>query len=257
VRTMKLEGKVALITGAGRGIGSVAAEAFAREGANLVLNYGSAREDAEKVAARVRGLGVDAITIQADVSKPDEVQSMVKQALDKFGKIDVLYNNAGVLHRVQPEELTLEMWDRCIAVNLTGPFLCIKAVAESMKKQKSGRIINTVSVTAYRGSPGLAYSASKGGVIALTKSVAGWLAPYGIMVNAVCPGLVLTAGGMGETNPNAKLIAASVPLGQRLTEEEDVVKAVLFLAADASFMTAQVLVIDGGRSETYFAGPRK
>mgnify|MGYP003333972429 CR=1 FL=1 len=94
---MKLEGKVALITGAGRGIGSVAAEAFAREGANLVLNYGSAREDAEKLATRVRGLGVDAITIQADVSKPDEVQSMVNQALDKFGKIDVLYNNAGVM----------------------------------------------------------------------------------------------------------------------------------------------------------------
>jgi NAD(P)-dependent dehydrogenase (short-subunit alcohol dehydrogenase family) len=105
---MKLEGKVALITGAGRGIGSVAAEAFAREGANLVLNYGSAREGAEKLAAKVRGLGVDAITIQADVSKPDEVQSMVKQALDKFGKIDILYNNAGILHRVQPE-ITLEM----------------------------------------------------------------------------------------------------------------------------------------------------
>ena len=128
---MKLEGKVALITGAGRGIGSVAAEAFAREGANLVLNYGSAREDAEKLATRVRGLGVDAITIQADVSKPDEVQSMVNQALDKFGKIDVLYNNAGVLHRVQPEELTLEMWDRCIAVNLTGPFLCIKEIGRA------------------------------------------------------------------------------------------------------------------------------
>jgi 3-oxoacyl-[acyl-carrier protein] reductase len=252
---MKLEGKVALITGAGRGIGSAAAEAFAREGANLVLNYGSAREGAEKLATKVRGLGVDAITIQADVSKPDEVQSMVKEALDKFGKIDILYNNAGILHRAQPEELTLEMWDRCIAVNLRGPFLCIKAVAESMKKQKSGRIINTVSVTAYRGSPGLDYSASKGGVLALTKSVAGWLAPYGIMVNAVCPGLVVTAGGMGGTNQNAKQIAASIPLGQRLATEEDVVKAVLFLAADASFMTGQVLVIDGGRSEIYFAGP--
>jgi 3-oxoacyl-[acyl-carrier protein] reductase len=254
---MKLEGKVALITGAGRGIGSVAAEAFAREGANLVLNYGSAREGAEKVATKVRGLGVDAITVQADVSKPDEVQSMVKKALDKFGKIDVLYNNAGVLNRVQPEQVTLEMWERTIAVNLTGPFLCIKAVAESMKKQKSGRIINTVSVTAYRGSPGLDYSASKGGLIALTKSVAGWLAPYGVMVNAVCPGLVVTAEGMGATNPKAKEIAASIPLGQRLATEEDVVKAVLFLAADASFMTGQVLVIDGGRSETYFAGPSR
>jgi 3-oxoacyl-[acyl-carrier protein] reductase len=254
---MKLEGKVAIITGAGRGIGSAAAEAFAREGANVVLNYSRAREGAETMAAKVRGFGVDAITIQADVSKPDEVQSMVKKTLDKFGKIDILYNNAGVLHRVQPEQLTLEMWDRCIAVNLTGPFLCIKAVAESMKKQRSGRIINTVSVTAYRGSPGLNYSASKGGVMALTKSVAGWLAPYGIMVNAVCPGLVLTDGGMGETNPKAKEIAASIPLGQRLTTEEDVVKTVLFLAADASFITGQIIVIDGGRSETYFAGPPK
>jgi 3-oxoacyl-[acyl-carrier protein] reductase len=254
---MKLQGKVVLITGAGRGIGNVAAEAFAREGANLVLNYGRAREGAEKMADKVRGLGVDAITIQADVSKPDQVQSMVNEALEKFGRIDVLYNNAGVLNRVQPEQVTLEMWERTIAVNLTGPFLCIKAVAESMKKQRSGRIINTVSVTAYRGSPGLDYSVSKGGVLALTKSVAGWLAPYGIMVNAVCPGLVVTEAGMGATNPNAKQIAASVPLGQRLATEEDVVKTVLFLAADASFMTAQVLVVDGGRSETYFAGPSK
>src|SRR3990170_6087284 len=141
---MRLEGKVAIITGAGRGIGSAAAEIFAREGAKLVLNYSRAREETEKLAEKLRGLNVDVMPVQADVSKSDDVQSMVKKTLDKFGKIDVLYNNAGVLHRVKPEEITLDMWNECMAVNLTGTYLCIRAVAEPMKNQKSGRIINTI-----------------------------------------------------------------------------------------------------------------
>ena len=246
---MKLEGKVAIITGAGRGIGAAGAEAFAREGAKLVLNYGRSREETEKLAEKLRKLNVEVLTVQGDVSKWDDVQSMVKKTLDKFGKIDILYNNAGVLHRVKPEELTMDMWNECIAINATGTFLCIRAVAEPMKKQKSGRIINTVSVAAWRGSGAMDYSASKGAVLALTKSVAGWLAPYGIMVNAVCPGLVVTPGGMGGTNPNWKQIQATTPLGGRLCEPEDVARAALFLAADASFMTGQVLLIDGGRSD--------
>ncbi len=247
---MTLAGKIAIITGAGRGIGNVVAETLAREGAKLVLNYSRSREETEKLAEKLRKLNVEVLTVQGDVSKWDDVQSMVKKTLDKFGKIDILYNNAGVLHRVEPDDLTLEMWDRCIAVNLTGSYHCIRAVVETMKKQRSGRIINTVSVGGMRGMKTLDYSASKGGVVALTKSAAQWLAPYGIMVNAVCPGLVAT--DMGLTNPDLKRIEARVPLG-RLCQPEDLAKASLFLASDASFMTGQILIVDGGQFDTYSA----
>jgi len=247
---MTLAGKIGIITGAGRGIGNVVAETFAREGAKLVLNYSRAREETEKLAEKLRKLNVEVLTVQGDVSKWDDVQSMVKKTLDKFGRIDILYNNAGVLHRVEPDDLTLEMWDRCIAVNLTGSYHCIRAVAEAMKKQQSGKIINTVSVGGMRGMKTLDYSASKGGVIALTKSAAQWLAPYGITVNAVCPGLVAT--DMGLTNPDLKRIEGRVPLG-RLCQPEDLAKAALFLAGDASFMTGQILIVDGGQFDTYSA----
>jgi 3-oxoacyl-[acyl-carrier protein] reductase len=247
---MRLTGKVAIVTGAARGMGREIALAFAQEGANVVVNYGKSREEADKLVTKLRDLKVKAISAKADVSKWDEVQNMVSRTLDEFGKIDILYNNAGVLNRVKPEELTAEMWDQSIDVNLKGTFLCIKGVSEPMKKQRSGRIINVTSLAGFLAFQYLDYSASKGGVIALTKGASEWLAPYGILVNAVCPGLIETE--MGLTNPHLGRIRSQTPLG-RLAKPEDLATAALFLASDASFITGQILVVDGGISNVYYA----
>ncbi len=247
---MKLAGKVAIVTGAARGIGTEIATAFAREGANVIVNYNKSEQQAEMVTSKLRELNVKAIPIRADVSKWNEVQSMVQQTMGEFGHIDILYNNAGVLHRVKPEELTPEMWDETIATNLKGTFLCIKAVAEPMKKQREGKIINVASLAGFLAFEHLDYSASKGGIIALTKGVAEWLGPYGILVNAICPGLVETE--MGLTNPHLDRIKTQTPLG-RLLQPEEFAKAAVFLASDATFMTGHVLVMDGGISNVYYA----
>ncbi len=247
---MKLAGKVAIVTGAARGIGTQIAIAFAREGANVIVNYNRSGQQAEMLASKLRDLNVKAIPIKADVSKWNEVQSMVQQTMGEFGHIDILYNNAGVLHRAKPEELTAEMWDETIATNLKGTFLCIKAVAEPMKKQREGKIINVASLAGFLAFEHLDYSASKGGIIALTKGAAEWLGPYGILVNAICPGLVETE--MGLTNPHVDRIKTQTPLG-RLLQPEEVAKAAVFLASDATFMTGHVLVMDGGISNVYYA----
>jgi 3-oxoacyl-[acyl-carrier protein] reductase len=247
---MKLKGKVAIVTGAARGIGVDVATALAKEGANIVVNYSKSRDKAAKLAKKLQKLNVEAVPIKADVRNWDDVKTMVNQTVQKFGKIDVLYNNAGVLHRVTPEELTPEMWDECIDINLKGAFLCTKAVAEPMKKQRSGRIINVASLAGFMAFQYLDYSASKGGIIALTKGAAEWLAPYGILVNAVCPGLVET--DMGLTNPHLRRIKSQTPLG-RLAQPSDVANAVVYLAADATFVSGHVLVVDGGISNVYYA----
>ncbi len=247
---MKLAGKVAIVTGAARGIGTQIAIAFAREGANVIVNYNRSGQQAEMLASKLRDLNVKAIPIKADVSKWNEVQSMVQQTMGEFGHIDILYNNAGVLHRAKPEELTAEMWDETIATNLKGTFLCIKAVAEPMKKQREGKIINVASLAGFLAFEHLDYSASKGGIIALTKGAAEWLGPYGILVNAICPSLVETE--MGLTNPHVDRIKTQTPLG-RLLQPEEVAKAAVFLASDATFMTGHVLVMDGGISNVYYA----
>jgi len=247
---MKLSGKVAIVTGAARGMGAEVARAFAREGANVVVNYRKSADKAEQLARDLRQQKVESITVAADVSKWDEAQSLVRKTLDKFGRIDVLYNNAGILHRVTPEQLTEEMWDQTIDVNLKGTFLCTKAVAEPMKKQRSGRIINVASLSGFLAFQYLDYSASKGGVIALTKGAAEWLAPYGILVNAVCPGLIETE--MGKTNPHLERIRSQTPLG-RLAQPQDLANAAVFLASEATFITGQVLIVDGGISNVYYA----
>lgn len=246
---MKLQGKVAIVTGAARGMGMEVARAFAREGAAIVVNYSRSGKEAEALTAELRKLGTKAISIKADVGNWTEVQAMIKGTLDEFGRVDILYNNAGVINRVKPEDITPEMWDQTMAVNLKGTFLCTKAVAEPMKKQRSGRIINVVSLSGFLAFQYLDYSASKGGVIALTRGAAEWLAPYGILVNALCPGLVET--DMGVTNPHLNRIKSQTPLG-RLAQPEDVAKSAIFLASDASFIAGQVLVVDGGISNVYY-----
>lgn len=241
-----LADKVALITGASRGIGRAAATALAAEGAQVVVNYARSSAAADEVVAQITGDGGSAIALQADVSEADQVESLVKATMEKWGRVDVLVNNAGItrdtlLLRMKPED-----WQAVINLNLTGVFLCTRAVSKIMLKQRTGRIINIASVAGLMGNPGQAnYSAAKAGVIGFTKTVAKELAPRGITVNAVAPGFIQT--DMTENLPNTEEILKFIPLG-RYGQPQEVAGAIRFLAADpaAGYITGQVLTVDGG-----------
>jgi len=241
---MELVDKIALVTGASRGIGRAVAYALAKEGAHVVVNYLQSEAAAETLKEEIETLGRKALTVRADVARTEDVEQMVKAALDTFGRIDILVNNAGILPRILVTDMTDETWDRTLAVNLRGVFLCSRAVIRSMMEQKSGKI---VSMTSGRGVAGQArgahYSASKGGIIAFTKSLALEVAPYGINVNAVAPGPTNTdmwrAGGTKE-EIEEKLKAPPLPSG--IGKPEDVVAPVLFLLTKASKnVTGQVI----------------
>jgi len=244
---MKLEGKVALVTGASRGIGREIALELAREGANVAINYAGSEAKALEVAAEIRTMGREAITIQADVSSSESVDSMVKQTIEAFGKLDILVNNAGITK----DNLLMRMkeadWDDVININLKGVFLCTKAVTRQMMKQRSGRIINISSIVGVSGNAGQAnYVAAKSGVIGLTKTTAKELATRGITVNAVAPGFITTdmTDKLNDETKNEML--KQIPLA-RLGEPTDIAKTVLFLASDDSrYMTGQTLHVDGG-----------
>jgi 3-oxoacyl-[acyl-carrier protein] reductase len=240
-----LENKVAIITGASRGIGRATAIALAEQGARVVINYASSSAAAEELVKQIEAQGGEAIAQQADVSQVDQVDALIKAAIDKWGQIDVLVNNAGItkdtlLLRMKPED-----WQAVINLNLTGVFLCTRAVAKIMLKQKSGRIINIASVAGQMGNPGQAnYSAAKAGVIGFTKTVAKELAPRGITVNAVSPGFIATDM---TADLKADKILEFIPLG-RYGNPEEVAGMIRFLAADpaASYITGQVFNVDGG-----------
>jgi len=242
----RLKGKVAIVTGASRGIGRATALAMAREGANVVVNYASSSGAAEEVVAEITGAGGQAIALQADVSKVDQVDAMVKDVKDKLGSIDILVNNAGItkdtlLMRMKPED-----WQAVIDLNLSGVFLCTRAIAKIMLKQKSGRIVNIASVAGQMGNPGQAnYSAAKAGVIGFTKTVAKELASRGITVNAVAPGFIET--DMTKELKNTEEILKFIPLG-RYGKSEEVAGTIVFLTADsaAAYITGQVFNVDGG-----------
>lgn len=241
-----LADKVALITGSSRGIGKAAALALAAEGAKLVVNYARSSEAAEAVVSEVEGMGGEAIALQADVSKADEVDAMIASTMEKFGRIDVLVNNAGItrdtlLLRMKPED-----WQAVIDLNLTGVFLCTRAVSKIMLKQRSGRIVNISSVAGLMGNPGQAnYSAAKAGVIGFTKTIAKELAARGITANVVAPGFIAT--DMTGELKNTEEILKYIPLG-RYGEVEEVAGLIRFLAADpaAAYITGQTLNVDGG-----------
>lgn len=238
--------KVAIITGASRGIGKATALALAAEGAKVVVNYASSRSSADEVVAAIKALGQEAIALQADVSQADQVDALVKATLDHYGHIDVLVNNAGItrdtlLLRMKPED-----WQAVIDLNLTGVFLCTRAVSKVMLKQRSGRIINISSVAGLMGNPGQAnYSAAKAGVIGFTKTIAKELAPRGVLANAVAPGFIAT--DMTEDLKNTEDILKFIPLG-RYGQPEEVAGLIRFLAADpaAAYITGQVFNVDGG-----------
>ncbi len=241
-----LTDKVAIVTGSSRGIGKAAALALAQQGANVVVNYARASSAADEVVKAIEEMGGEAIALQANVSKADQVDAMVKATMDKFGRIDVLVNNAGItrdtlLLRMKPED-----WQAVIDLNLTGVFLCTRAVSKIMLKQRSGRIINISSVAGLMGNPGQAnYSAAKAGVIGFTKTIAKELAPRGITANAVAPGFIAT--DMTGDLKNTEEILKYIPLG-RYGQPEEVAGLIRFLAADpaAAYITGQVMNVDGG-----------
>lgn len=241
----RLKGNVAIVTGSSRGIGRSTALALAAEGANVVVNYASSSSAADQVVSEIVALGREAIALPADVSKADQVDALITATMDKWGRIDVLVNNAGItrdtlLLRMKPED-----WQAVIDLNLTGVFLCTRAVSKIMLKQKSGRIINVTSVAGQMGNPGQAnYSAAKAGVIGFTKTVAKELASRSITVNAVAPGFIVTDM---TADLKAEPILQFIPLA-RYGQPEEVAGMIRFLAADpaAAYITGQVMNVDGG-----------
>lgn len=242
----RLKDQVALVTGGSRGIGRAIALALATEGAKVAVNYASSSTAADRVVAEITAAGGDAIALQADVSNGDQVENLVKTITEKWGKIDILVNNAGITRDTLMLRMKPEDWQAVINLNLTGVFLCIKAVSKMMLKQRSGRIINIASVAGQMGNPGQAnYSAAKAGVIGLTKTLAKEFASRGVLVNAVAPGFIAT--DMTKDLKNTEEILKFIPLG-RYGEAEEVAGMVKFLAADpaANYITGQVFNVDGG-----------
>jgi 3-oxoacyl-[acyl-carrier protein] reductase len=240
-----LQGKVAIVTGASRGIGRAIARELSEYGASVAINYSSSSTAAEKIVAEITQAGGNAIAVSADVSKVEQVEALVNKVMEKFNRIDILVNNAGItrdtlLLRMKPED-----WQAVIDTNLTGVFLCTRAASKIMLKQRWGRIINISSVAGQMGNPGQAnYSAAKAGVIGFTKTVAKELASRGITVNAVAPGFIATDM---TSSLNAEDILKYIPLG-RYGQPEEVAGMVRFLVADpaAAYITGQVFNVDGG-----------
>ncbi len=241
-----LQGQVAIVTGASRGIGRAIALELAKQGATIIVNYASSSGAADNVVAEISAEGGQAIALQADVSQAEQVDTLFSTVMDKFKRIDIIVNNAGItrdtlLLRMKPED-----WQAVIDLNLTGVFLCTRAASKIMLKQRSGRIVNIASVAGQMGNPGQAnYSAAKAGVIGFTKTVAKELASRGITVNAVAPGFIAT--DMTSNLSNTEDILKYIPLG-RYGQPEEIAGMVRFLAADpaAAYITGQVFNVDGG-----------
>ncbi|MEM2338952.1 MAG: glucose 1-dehydrogenase [Nitrososphaerales archaeon] len=246
---MKLKDKVAIVTGAGRGIGREIALLFANEGANIVVND-IAYESAQEVAKEIENMGRVALAIKADVSNSFNVNHMGQRVLEKFNRIDILVNNAGIPLVKPAEEMNEDEWDKVLNVNLKGPFLCSTAVGKIMIKQKSGKIINISSIAGINAFPfRIAYCTSKAGLIMLTKVLAIEWAKYNINVNAIAPGYVKTemiAELVRKGVINYESLEKRIPMG-RLAAMSDIAKTALFLASDESnYINGSVIVVDGG-----------
>jgi len=244
-----LTDRIAVVTGGGSGIGRRVAMALSEYGAKLIvadINQDAAAHVVSEIEAK-RG---EANAIRVDVTQPKEVQEMVDLALKSHGRIDILFNNAGISIRGPAESFSLQDWNRVIAVNLTGMFLCAQTVGRVMIKQKKGKIINTASVSARLGHPGnLAYAAAKHGVVGMTRVMAVEWGKYGVSVNCIGPGVIKTPMTMKVFSDPEKYqeLVSRVPLG-RLGEPDDLVGAVIFLASEASnYVTGQTIYIEGGR----------
>jgi len=243
---ISLEGKIALVTGGARGIGREIALLLASQGADIALCDVNL-EQAEETAKEIRSSGRGCLAFKVDVTDLKSVQEMVDKILDKFKKLDILINNAGITKDNLILRMSEEDWDKVIAVNLKGTFVCTKIASKVMLKQRSGRIINLASIIGMMGNAGQAnYAASKAGIIALTKSVAKELAPRGVTVNAIAPGFIKTEMTAKLPDDIQKKMLSGIPLG-RFGEPKDVADLVLFLSSESSsYITGQVVQIDGG-----------
>ncbi len=245
---MRLEGKKAIVTGASRGLGRAIALAFAREGADVLVNYATREAQAQEVASTIRGMGRNAILCRADVSDTAQIRQMVEVAATGLGRVDILVNNAGITLPKGPLETTEAEWEKVLRTDLTGVFLCSQAVIPGMIAQGGGRIINISSTAAKSGTlSGPAYCAAKGGIIPLTHVMAGELAKYHIRVNVVSSGAAMTGMRVVSKTPSDALIAAT-PLG-RVADAKEIAYAALWLASDeSSYVNGANIVVDGGRT---------
>ena len=250
---MNISGKAAIVTGSAAGVGRATALELARRGANVVVNYSRSEAEARQTAADVEALGAQALLVRADVSRDDEVRAMVRQAMDRFGSVDVLVNNAAITHFVSfgdLEALTEEMWDRILAVNVKGVFFCSRAVAPHMRQQGSGCIVNIASIAGIQAiGSSIPYCASKAAVINLTLAFARTLAPE-VRVNCVAPGFIDTRWHAARHDVEdyealKERMAQGTPLA-KVCSAEDIAQVILSLIERADLVTGQTLVVDGG-----------
>lgn len=244
---MQLKGKVAVVTGGSRGIGRATVLALAREGANVVINYVHRAEAAQAVLAEVEAGGAGGMVQQADVTDYAACEALIAATLDRYQRIDILINNAGITRDNLLVRMKAAEWEEVIATNLTGTFHCTRAAVRPLLKQKQGgRIVNVASVAGIYGNSGQCnYAAAKGGVIAFTRSLAKELGSRGITVNAVAPGLIDTDMSTGLPETYRQKIRARIALG-RFGKPEEVAGAILFLVTGGSYITGQTIAVDGG-----------
>ena len=246
---MNLDGKVALVTGSSRGVGRAVALGFAQQGAKVVVNYTSNEGAADEVVSEIESLGTAAIAVKADVALKSDVELLVGKAVEAFGKLDILVNNAGFTRPAMMVKMEEDQWDQVVDIHLKGAFLCSQAAGKLMKEQKSGKIINVTSVAGLVGTVGqINYSAAKGGIISMTKSIAREMARYNVCANVISLGIVAT--DMTEkirTDEKLKEIYMNRILLKRFAEPQDISPAFCFLASDVSnYITGQLLCVDGG-----------
>ena len=250
---MKLEGKNAVVTGGGRGVGRALCIAFAKEGANVVVNYAGNEKAAKEVVGMVEALGRKAVAVQGDVAKWEDAQKIIDACVQTFGAIHVLINNAGISNPAMLHKLTDELWDEVVNVQMKGPWHCIKAASKYFMEQKYGRIVNVTSVAGIVGTTGqIHYAAAKGGVVTLTKSAARELARYNVTANVISLGIVTTEMSSNlQKDEKLKEIYLRRILLNKYAEPEDVAPAFVFLASDdARYITGQLLCVDGGYGMT-------
>ena len=246
---MRLKDKTALVTGSSRGVGRAVALGFAKEGANVVVNYTSNEKAANEVVEAIQKIGSKAIAVKADVAQKSDAENLVKTAIETFGRLDILVNNAGFTRPAMMIKMSEEQWDEVVDIHLKGAFLCSQAAALQMKEQNSGKIINVTSVAGLVGTVGqINYSAAKGGILSMTKSIARELARYNVCANVISLGIVAT--DMTEkirSDEKLKEIYMNRILLKRFAEPDDISPAFVFFASDESnYITGQLLCVDGG-----------
>jgi 3-oxoacyl-[acyl-carrier protein] reductase len=250
---MKLEGKNAVVTGGGRGVGRAISLAFAQEGANVVVNYAGNQKAADEVVGLIQAMGRKAVAVRGDVGQEADAQKIIDTCVESFGSIHILINNAGISKPAMLHKLSVPVWDEVVNVQMRGPWLCIKAASKYFMEQKYGKIVNVTSVAGMVGTTGqIHYAAAKGGVVTLTKSAARELARFNVTANAISLGIVTTEMTTTlQQDEKLKEIYLRRILLNKYAEPEDVVPAFVFFSSDDSrYVTGQVLPVDGGYGMT-------